>query len=50
VADRFADAAAMRVAWREVVSELQRDARKGESWWERLVGSRTEQPHDGRTT
>ncbi len=49
VASRFPDAATMRLSWREVVSELQRDARKGESWWERLVGPRLEEP-GGRTT
>ena len=49
VASRFPDAATMRVAWREVVREVQRDASKGESWWERLLGSRAES-QGGRTT
>ncbi|MEP7344386.1 MAG: serine/threonine-protein kinase [Gemmatimonadaceae bacterium] len=44
VALRFPDAATMRLAWREVVVELQRDARKGDSWWERLMGARVESP------
>jgi serine/threonine-protein kinase len=49
VASRFPDAATMRLAWREIVRELQQDASKGESWWERLLGSRPES-QGGRTT
>ena len=37
-ADRFADAGEMLAAWHEVVDEQEREARRGDSWWERVLG------------
>jgi len=36
--ERFADAGVMKLAWREVVDEMQREARRGTSWWGRVLG------------
>ena len=33
---RFPDAATMQQAWREVVIEMDRESRRGDSWWTRL--------------
>ena len=33
---RFPDAATMQQAWREVVVEMDRESRRGDSWWTRL--------------
>jgi len=48
-AGRFADGTAMSAGWRDVLAALHRDMRKGESWWERLLGPRPERL-DGTTT
>lgn len=37
LATRFSDAAAMQRAWREVVEEMERRARRGLGWWARIV-------------
>ncbi|HEX4933867.1 MAG TPA: serine/threonine-protein kinase [Gemmatimonadaceae bacterium] len=37
-ARRFADAGAMRAAWKDVVEEMERQVRRGETWWGRVLG------------
>ncbi|MBV6520252.1 MAG: Serine/threonine-protein kinase PknD [Gemmatimonadaceae bacterium] len=39
--ERYRDAAEMNAAWRDVLSALHREDRRGESWWERLLGPRS---------
>ncbi len=36
---RFENAGAMKEAWREVTAEMERDARRSDSWWGRVLGS-----------
>lgn len=35
---RFSDAGVMKEAWREVVEEMAREARRGDTWWGRVLG------------
>jgi serine/threonine-protein kinase len=35
---RFVDAGVMKEAWREVVEEMERETRRGETWWGRVLG------------
>lgn len=35
---RFSDAGTMKEAWREVVEEMEREARRGDTWWGRVLG------------
>ncbi len=35
---RYADGAEMRTAWRELVAERAREARRSDSWWGRVLG------------
>jgi len=42
--DRFADAGGMRQAWREIMREMRRRAKKSESWWGRVMGSGNREP------
>ena len=37
--ERFTDAAVMQAAWREVTDELERRARRSDTWWGRMLGS-----------
>ncbi|MGQ0647454.1 MAG: protein kinase domain-containing protein [Gemmatimonadaceae bacterium] len=37
-ADRFADGTAMRAAWRELLAERDREQRRSDSWWARVLG------------
>ena len=37
-AQRFPDAAEMRVAWRAIVDEMDREGKRQESWWGRVLG------------
>lgn len=36
--ERFADAGEMKSAWQEVMVEMDRDAKRNESWWGRVLG------------
>ncbi len=35
---RFSEAGVMKEAWREVVDEMERETRRGETWWGRVLG------------
>lgn len=35
---RFSEAGVMKEAWREVVEEMERETRRGETWWGRVLG------------
>jgi len=37
-AERFRDAGVMKEAWHDVVEEMERDARRSDSWWGRVLG------------
>jgi eukaryotic-like serine/threonine-protein kinase len=40
--NRFVDAAEMQTAWREVTREIERDERRQETWWDRMLGRTAE--------